>query len=194
MKVSESACGSPICFRHKGTPINRLYFVSVKSFSFLQPFSHLVFRNRAKLLIVNDLGHVDELGKLALQILGDQELEMFRREAGELLCQSVENDRIIAPLLGKRTDDSQRFRDDILRFLPAEFSFQRAPLIDFLDRVSEVDGRVDEQILIDADLSLVGIDHAEIRAFKRAQADPYEVDRRGLDSIARSSKPSEFFA
>ena len=50
-----------------------------------------MFQRCKNLLVVNDLGHVDEFGKLALQILGYEKLEFFSREVGELLCQSIED-------------------------------------------------------------------------------------------------------
>jgi len=131
-----------------------------ETFSFLQASCHVVIRRGKNLLIVNDLGHVDEIGKLALQILADEELELFRREGGELFCQAVEDRGIVAPCLGKGIDDGKRFLYDLLGFLPAEFTCQRVPFIDFFDGVSEIDGRVYEKILGDADLSLVGIDNA----------------------------------
>ena len=37
---------------------------------------------------------------------------------------------------------------------------QAAPFIDFFHGVIEIDRRVDEKIIGDADLSLVGVDHA----------------------------------
>ena len=67
---------------------------------------------------------------------------------------------VVAPDVGKRFDDGNRSRYDLLRFGTAEFTCQRVPFIDFFDGVTEIDGRVDEKILIDADLSLVGIDNA----------------------------------
>ena len=56
------------------------------------------FGHRQNILILNDLGYIDGFVKLALQSLGDEVLELFGREAGELLCQSVD-DRGIVRLL-----------------------------------------------------------------------------------------------
>ena len=110
---------------------------------FLQLFSHVALRRRQELLVFNDLGYIDKLRKFAVQILGDQVLQLFPLEAGEFLGQPIEYRGIVAPFIGESIDDGKRLRDDFLRFLPAEFSFQRAPFIDLLDGVGEVDRRVD---------------------------------------------------
>jgi hypothetical protein len=58
---------------------------------------------------------------------------------------------------------------------------QRMPLVDFLDGVGEIEGWIHQQVLLDADRSLLGIDHAQMSAFKGAQACPEEVDSQNLD-------------
>ena len=61
---------------------------------------------------------------------------------------------------------------------------QRAPLIDFFDRVGEIEGRIDEKKLFDADFALVGVDHAEVGALEGAQAYAHKMDRSRLEAVA----------
>jgi len=88
--------------------------------------------------------------------------------------------------------DGNGLRYESPGFIPAEFTFQRIPLIDFFDGVSQIDRRVDEKKLIDADLALVSVDNAKIRAFKPAQTDRHEIDRRGLDVVPISQDGQGF--
>jgi hypothetical protein len=63
-------------------------------------------------------------------------------------------------LIGKGIDDGKRFGNDVARSLRSEFLCQPAPFLGFFEGVMEIDRRVDEKIIGDADLSLVGVDHA----------------------------------
>jgi len=54
----------------------------------------------------------------------------------------------------------------------AKSLLQRMPLVDFLDGVGEIEGWIHQQVLLDADRSLLGIDHAQMSAFTGAQACP----------------------
>jgi hypothetical protein len=72
-------------------------------------------------------------------------------------------------------------RQDGVGFVLAKSLLQRMPLVDFLDGVGEIEGWIHQQVLLDADRSLLGIDHAQMSAFKGAQACPEEVDSQNLD-------------
>src|SRR6267142_3479870 len=72
-------------------------------------------------------------------------------------------------------------RQDGVGFALAKSLLQRMPLVDFLDGVGEIEGWIHQQVLLDADRSLLGIDHAQMSAFKGAQACPEEVDSQNLD-------------
>jgi hypothetical protein len=57
------------------------------------------------------------------------------------------------------------------------------PLVDFLDGVGEIEGWIHQQVLLDADRSLLGIDHAQMSAFKGAQACPRKLIPRISTSL-----------
>ena len=58
----------------------------------------------------------------------------------------IEDGGIVPPFLGKGVNDAKRFRYDLLRFLPAEFTRQRVPFIDFFDRVRKFADRFPSKV------------------------------------------------
>jgi len=109
---------------------------------------------------VHDLSHVNQLRELAIQVLGDEELEFFNRKFREFYCQSIEDGGIIPPFIGNRIDDGKRLCDRSLGFRATEFMRQCFLCIDFFNGIREIDGRIYEEILRNADFALVGVDDA----------------------------------
>src|SRR5438309_10776292 len=66
------------------------------------------------------------------------------------------------------------------------------PFVDFLDGIGEIEGWVHQQVLLYADLSLRSIDHAQMSAFKSAQACPEEVDLQNVEAISSSQDRKGF--
>ncbi len=95
-------------------------------------------------------------------------------------------------MVGKRIDDGERLRYDLAGFLASEFSCQPAPFLHFFDGVSKIGRRVNQEIFGDADLFIVGIDHAQVRALERAQTEPHEIDRRAAELMPISEGHQRF--
>src|SRR3990172_7641196 len=90
---------------------------------------------------MNALRNIDELGKQSPQILGNEELELFRRESGEGLGQLVKNRRVVSLFSGEGLDDAKGLRHNSLGCVPAKPVLERTPLINLREGIREIEWR-----------------------------------------------------
>jgi len=135
-------------------------------------------------LIVEDLGYIDELGKRDLRGGRDQILLLLRRKAGEVPHESLEDHGVVAPLVRQGLDDGEGLSTQQRRLLLAELLGQGSPSVDPRDRVLQVDGWIYQEVLLDTNLSLGLVDDAQIGTLERAQARAEKADAGGLHVVS----------
>src|SRR6185503_2491906 len=104
----------------------------------------------------------------------------------------VKDRRIVASFFGKGFYDRDGFRDDRLRLVSTEFVLQGVPFVQFSDGIKEIDGRIDEKILCDADFTLVVVDDAQISPLQRAETYSHKTDCGNLEIVALPQRRKGF--